>query len=87
MQWRDNVAAWLVTGIWYNMLPVSGNEVATIAVAHGLPSHFQAQLATLFEFGRECLVNGSKRNPQKVRRKRGDVERIFSDALRYSYRW
>lgn len=86
-QWRDDAAAWLVTGIWYNMLPVSGNEVATAAVAHGLPSHFQAKLAELFDFGRDCLVGGAKRKPQKSRRKRGEVEDIFSDALRYSYRW
>ena len=86
-QWRDDAAAWLVSGTWYNMLPVSGNEVATAAVAHGLPSHFQAKLAELFDFGRDCLVAGAKRAPQKVRRKPGEIEKIFSEALRYSYRW
>ena len=86
-QWRDDAATLLVTGIWYNMLPVSGKEVATAAVAHGLPSHFQAKLGELLDFGRDCLVGGAKRKPQKTRRKRGEVEDIFSEALRYSYRW
>ena len=83
----EEAAQLLVVEIWHHQLPVTGKDVAKAAVAHGMPSHFQDQLITAFEFGRGCLINAGKRKPVRNRLDHDDVMGKFNQALRYCYRW
>jgi len=85
--WRTEDVQWLVVAIWWNMLPVSAEEVSALAIGHGMPSHLQRRLEEAFDFGRGLLIVGNKRKPRPSWRRKDEISDHFLDALRRSYHW
>ncbi|WP_214646917.1 hypothetical protein [Sphingobium yanoikuyae] len=82
--WDRKSLGTLVGIIWDKMLPVTANEISSVAIAHGMPSHFQNEFENLFSFGIDTLRMNCKKSARKSWRQINAVQDAFAEAHRFN---